>query len=157
MILTNRLVIRSLEERDYSSFLEVQTDEQARKYLGGVVNEEKVKTKFAKMLCDTTSNYFVVTKNSEVIGIITIGKHVDDKSSELSYQFIPRFWGKGYALESIQAILKLIKDEYCVHSVIAETQSANEKSISLLLKLGMVLEKEVVRFSENQSIYRLNL
>lgn len=109
------------------------------------------------MISEPNSLYFTVTKDDMFAGLITISKHDDEQIHELSYQFIPRYWGKGYALESIQAVLSYVKKECNVASLIAETQSANEKSISLLLKLDMVFEKEVIRFSEKQSIYRLNI
>jgi ribosomal-protein-alanine N-acetyltransferase len=156
MIKTERLTIRRVKEEDFEGFLEVQTDQESRKYLGGVVEQDKVSQKFSKMITDQESLYFTVLRNEEFTGLITIGYHTDEKAHELSYQFLPRFWNKGYAIESIEAVLKLVKEKRNMIRLIAETQSANTRSIKLLEKIGMTFDKELIRFSEKQSIYRLD-
>lgn len=59
--------------------------------------------------------------------------------------------------ESIRAMLDTLKNEGEIKELIAETQSKNLKSCQLLKKLGFELDNTVVRFGENQNIYKLVL
>jgi GNAT superfamily N-acetyltransferase len=58
---------------------------------------------------------------------------------------LPGYWGKGYAQDSVRAVLTWTSTVVSDEKVVAVTQSANERSLTLLRRLGFT---EVMRFEE---------
>ena len=68
-----------------------------------------------------------------------IGLHFlpDIAQVEIGYALDPLFQGKGYAEEAVRGVLRYLFKELKKHRVIASVDPDNERSIHLLLKLGM--------------------
>ncbi|MBY6981398.1 GNAT family N-acetyltransferase, partial [Clostridium botulinum] len=119
----------------------------------------KFNSSFNDMLtCDDNSFYWVVRlkDNNEVIGLASLDKHHDGLSTEVSYQFMPQYWGYGYAEEVVRRIIDYAFDELIIKKIVAETQSANKASYKLLKKVGMSLEQIVSRFGTEQYIFSIS-
>jgi RimJ/RimL family protein N-acetyltransferase len=56
---------------------------------------------------------------------------------DIGFAFVPQFWKVGYAAESAAAVMAYAKDVLGLNRLAAITSPENDKSISLLLKLGM--------------------
>jgi len=63
---------------------------------------------------------------------------------DLGYSLLPRFHGMGYAREAAAAVLAYADEVLGLSRILAITDPANERSISLLQSLGMVLERTAV-------------
>ncbi|MFT9496528.1 GNAT family N-acetyltransferase [Anaerosolibacter sp.] len=85
-----------------------------------------------------------------------INKHHDGFSTEVSYQFMPQYWGCGYAEEVIKRIINYAFDELTIKKLVAETQSVNKASCKLLQKVGMSLEQIVSRYGAEQYIFGIS-
>lgn len=157
---TDRCIVENLKQGDYYDVKLLYLDNKVRKFLGGVISEERYNSSFKEMINhNEDSLYWVVRlKNTnDFIGVVSIDTHHDGVSKELSYQFLPSYWGKGYALEVIREILNFISRELTITSVISETQVANKLSCRLLSNLGMEIVDKVYRFNEEQYIFSLKL
>ena len=55
---------------------------------------------------------------------------------ELGFLFLPEAWGKGYAAEACTAALTWFADAIPGEAVVLATQTANEPSVRLAMKLG---------------------
>ena len=55
---------------------------------------------------------------------------------DLGYRFIPKYWGKGYALESAKASLDFGFNDLKAETIYAHAHSENEGSNHILRKLG---------------------
>jgi len=97
------------------------------------------------------------SSTNEFIGLISITEHHDSKEKELSYQFLPEWWGQGYAEESLRELLKYFRKTSYIKVLLAETQVRNIHSNNLLKKLGFVVKDTVCRFEAEQNIYELML
>jgi len=62
---------------------------------------------------------------------------------DIGYAFLPKFWSKGYALESARVVIGQAKDVLDLKRVVAIVDPANTRSIRLLEKIGMAFEKTV--------------
>ena len=159
MIETNRCTMDKVKDSDYEKIRELYTNVKVRKFLGGVVSNERFKSSFTDMLTfEEDSFYFVVRlkDNNEVIGLVSLDKHHDGVSTEVSYQFMPQYWGHGYAEEVIRKIIDYAFDELLIKKIVAETQSANKASCRLLEKVGMSVEQIVLRFGAEQYIFSIS-
>lgn len=91
------------------------------------------------------------------MGPLSIGPHHDGQDLEVSYQFLPEYWGLGLASESVGAFIVGMRGRLGYDSVTAETQTANPRSTRLLEALGFLRKRTLIRFDAEQVIYRKQL
>lgn len=90
-----------------------------------------------------------------MIGLVSLAPHHEGVYQEVSYQFLPCWWGKGYASEVVSVILHFALHGLNLSTVVAETQTANKASCQLLERLGMQLERTVFMFGAEQALYSI--
>ena len=140
---------------DFSDVIYLFTNSNVRQYLGGVISCDEALEKLNKWIHSTTGKYFVVRDHNGVfIAVISFSLY-ENNNIEVSYQFMPQFWGKGVAFEALLAVLDFCKIEFGFSEIYAETQSNNLRSCKLLEKIGFRHIRSVIRFDEEQSVYYL--
>jgi RimJ/RimL family protein N-acetyltransferase len=88
--------------------------------------------------------YLVVLKETnESIGMCGLIKREGLDDVDIGYAFLPRFWSKGYAVESALATKEYAKDVIGLKRLVAITDPANEGSIRVLEKIRLRFEKMV--------------
>jgi ribosomal-protein-alanine N-acetyltransferase len=95
-------------------------------------------------------------ENGKFLGLVSLDKHHDGESTEVSYQLMPIAWRKGYATEVVKEVIHYSFTKLNLPRLIAETQTANKSSCKLLERVGMTVKETVHRFGEEQKIYILN-
>ena len=88
------------------------------------------------------------------IGICGLVKRDGLEDVDLGFAFLPEFRGKGYAAEAAAASLDYGRGALGISRIVAITSLDNERSASLLEKLGMRFER-LVRLSEDRGDVRL--
>ena len=159
MLTTTRCVLNKLADTDYADVLGLYTDEEVRKHLGGKIEEKQFRAKFMDMAAAMGDLFYWVVREKEsenFIGLVSLDQYHHGVNKELSYQFLPTYWGSGYATEVVAMILEYALRELKLSKVVAETQTANERSCSLLERVGMKLEEKVVRFGAEQSVFSIS-
>lgn len=156
---TDRCVLSLLQKTDIPEALRLLTDEQVRAYLGGPVSEEEARRRLRIWSDRPDSVYYAVRLkvNKALIGIVDISPHHNVRDKEISYQFLPEFWGMGYASEVLRWLLRHCREELQIDAVISETQSANRRSCKLLERVGYVEQDRIMRFGAEQIIYFYDL
>ncbi len=89
-----------------------------------------------------------LTDTGQLIGMCGLIKRETLKDVDIGYAFLPEFWSKGYALESVQAVMSHAKEVVGLKRVVAIVDPANARSIRVLEKVGMAFEK-MVRLSKD--------
>lgn len=159
VLVTNRCKIIKLQKSDYENVRELYFDEDVRRFLGGISSSERFDNKFNDMVFSEENLFYWVVRlkdSNEFIGLVSLDKHHDDLNTEISYQFRKVWWGHGLAEEVIRGIVDYAFDELKLKKLVAETQSANNRSCNLLLKVGMSLEQIVTRFGSEQYIFSIS-
>lgn len=155
---TSRCILVTLQQSDYEDVKKIYTNHEVRRYLGGKIPEERTPDKFVDAVkhsyTDSLSWVVRLKDTYEFIGLVSLDKHIDGEK-EVSYEFIPDWWGQGYAYEVIREVLVFAFNNLNLSKIIAETQKANDRSCRLLEKLGMHLEKTVERYGAEQAIYSI--
>ena len=148
---TERLFLRQFSAQDAEFILElvnepsfiqnigdrgVRTLEDARAYiLNGPV------ASYAK---NGFGLYRVALKETgESIGMCGLIKRDTLEDVDIGYAFLPKFWGKGFAVEAARAVIDFAKDVIGLKRVVAITDPANEGSIRVLEKIGLRFERMV--------------
>lgn len=83
------------------------------------------------------------------IGVCGLLKRDVFEDHDLGFAFLPRYWAKGYALESAAAVLEHSRETLGLTRIVAFTSLDNAPSMRLLEKLGFLFEK-VVPFGDEQ-------
>ncbi len=87
------------------------------------------------------SLYLVQLKESgESIGMCGLIKRAALEDVDIGYAFLPRFWSKGYAVEAARAVKEQARG-LGLKRLVAIVDPANQGSIRVLEKLGLVFEK----------------
>ncbi|WP_084243611.1 GNAT family N-acetyltransferase [Planomicrobium okeanokoites] len=158
MFKTERCVLPAFQESDCEDVSKLFVNEEVRRYLGGIRDADSLKETLESMLTPQPAAYYWVVRGEstkEFIGLISLDLHHDGIDCEVSYQLLPDWWGKGYAAETVTVIIDFALNSLKLPAVVAETQSENFASCRLLEKLGMGLERKVIRYGAEQSIYAI--
>ena len=93
--------------------------------------------------------YLVKLKETdESIGMCGLIKRDTLEDVDIGYAFLPRFWSRGYAVESALAVKKYAKNVIGLNRIVGITDPENAGSIRVLEKIGLQFEK-MVRLSED--------
>ncbi|MFD1851315.1 GNAT family N-acetyltransferase [Oceanobacillus bengalensis] len=158
MLETTSCILTFVQQTDYENVRLLYINEKVRKYLGGVIEEKGIIIRFNKMMQPTRNAFYFTVKEKGTdafVGLVSFDTHHDGNSTELSFQFLPDYWGMGYATEVCNAMIAFAFNKLQINTLVAETQTANIASCRLLEKIGMELQENVVRFGAEQAIYRL--
>ncbi len=94
--------------------------------------------------------YLVQLKGSgDPIGICGLLKRETLQDIDVGFAFLPRFWCKGYAVESAAAVMDHGRKVLGIGRIVAITAPENYGSIKVLEKIGLRFEG-VVRLSEGE-------
>ncbi len=137
---TNRLIIRKLNKDDSNDYFEIFGSNFISRYDDyEPIKPEEADENIAEILEKYEENadeqeYAVEEPNSHrMIGVLYI--HIEDDSISIGYHFNQQFHGKGYALETLQTWIPMLKN--CFGKQIkALVHPDNEPSKRLLAKLG---------------------
>lgn len=136
---TERLIIRDFKLSDIDDLYDIFSDDEVMEYIEPVYDKDKTLS-FLKDFCIGHKGAFacVNKENEKVIGYIIFNEY-EEKVYELGWIFNKLYWGKGYAYESCDVVIKYAFREMKIHKIFAETID-NVKSVNLMKKLGMKLE-----------------
>ncbi|MEV6713506.1 GNAT family N-acetyltransferase [Lentzea sp. NPDC051208] len=141
-IRTDRLVLRASEAGDRAAFVELFSSPEVGTYVGGAQPRDEVE-RTAPAVPGRRTGFFVVALGGGMIGMVSFDPHPEAGEAQLGYQFLPEFWGQGYAYEACVAALDWFAATHPGRQVVTTTQTANLASMRLAAKLGFT---EVERF-----------
>jgi len=149
---TERLLLRRQQSSDIEFLVNLWADPQVTRYMGGPRDREWLRAVFVETAQHPDAEQYdlwpVVEKATDrLVGHCgLLDKEVDGQNEiELTYVLTPSAWGKGYATETGQAIAKMAFEQMGVQRLIALIEPENAPSERVALRLGMHLEKEIVR------------
>jgi RimJ/RimL family protein N-acetyltransferase len=153
---TERLILREFTPDDAGFILElvnepsfiqnigdrgVRTLEAARSYIQNGPAASYSKNGFGLYLV-------MLKETNEPIGMAGLVRRDGLEDVDIGYAFLPRFWSKGYAVESAQAVKDYAKNTIGLGRLVAITDPANEGSVRVLEKIGLRYER-MIRLSKD--------
>jgi RimJ/RimL family protein N-acetyltransferase len=146
---TPRLILRHFQESDIQSMLAYRLDPQVARYQGWVAfmdqeTEEEIGKRVREMAAlpgATLGRWFQIAVEEKATGIhigdIGIRLQANEARQAITgYTFAREAQGKGYATETLRALLDYMFGTLGVHRVMADALAENEKSIRLLERVG---------------------
>ncbi|HZW48662.1 MAG TPA: GNAT family N-acetyltransferase [Bacillota bacterium] len=141
---TDRLYLRNISPTDRDFILSEFSDQEVNQYLYDA--EPFVTLKDADELIDfylkqedPKWNRWIMIRKEDEAKIGTIGFHCwyqKTGSVEVGYDMPKIYWGKGYAFEALQEVIRFAKEEMKVSEIQACIALENKRSISLILRSG---------------------
>lgn len=157
-IKTARLTLRDMEARDRDGHIELLSSETVRKHLGG---PWRTRVELERLVPPIPRHpgVFAVCRAGAFIGSVRLDRRDPGRPGrlrpeglelEVSYTFLPDWWGRGYAAESVAAALEWVRQAIPGEPVVLCTQVANARSVRLAEGLGFTERERFTEFDETQ-------
>jgi RimJ/RimL family protein N-acetyltransferase len=145
---TSRVTLRSATRDDLEAYVRLETDPVVRRCLGG---PSSAATVAASTPTPRWGRYMVAsTETDQLIGTLFLERERDEL--EVGYLFLPEYWGRGLAFEALEALLRWVSATCTDKEIIAVTQTANERSLRLLHRLGFTERQRMEEFGAEQAV-----
>jgi len=153
---TERLILRQFSLDDAEFILSLLNEPAFIQNIGdrGVRNLEDARSYITRVpIASYEQNgfglYLVELKGSgEPIGMCGLIKRAELEDVDIGYAFLPKYWSKGYAVESAMVVKEYAREVIGLKRLVAITDPENQGSIRVLEKIGLKFEK-MVRLSED--------
>jgi RimJ/RimL family protein N-acetyltransferase len=148
---TERLVLRRLTADDAAFILELLNEPSFLRFIGdrGVRSLDDarryIETGPMAMYAEHGFGMFLTELKEDAvpIGICGLMKREALPDVDVGFAFLPRFWSRGYALESATAVVELGRRAFGLKRITGITKPDNRSSIKVLERLGLTFEKLV--------------
>lgn len=138
---TNRLILRNVAAKDTDIMYDYRSNEICARYQRGQTKDYDgiaqlvERRKNDAMSVEAPFMVAVALKeNDEMVGEIVVMPN--DGTISLGYTFSYKHHRKGYAFESLTALIDLLHEQYPEWDFVSFTEPENEPSMALLKKLG---------------------
>jgi len=155
-IITERLILRKIEQSDAPSVLKGLSNDELTKYmLIRYYNLSEVQEQmdyYANHFKNKTGAYWLIElkNNHTPIGVIGINDiHYSNKKCELGYWLYPEFWNNGYIVEAAKNVIDFCFDKLQLNRIEADVETENTASISIMKKLGFIHEGTLREYEMN--------
>lgn len=142
-LLTERLSMRKITHTDWPLFLKLHSNPDVIEYCFDRPEDALIRKKFEQRLpaWDVNSRHplcFVVIhrETQQMIGV-TGFTSFDGTCAELGYLFLPEYFGRGYATESLKAVIEWGYETCGINKFKAIVTAGNKGSENLLSKCGL--------------------
>ncbi|WP_340014324.1 GNAT family N-acetyltransferase [Paenibacillus sp. FSL K6-1318] len=151
---TERLVLRSLRQSDYSTLSELFSDPQVIRYVNRGSQPTPIRARRLLNQIRSSSakldslHYGICWRGKEQVIGITSFQHWNDQNgtAQIGYILNRSCWGMGVATEAVQRLLQFGFDDLHLWRVEARCYEANVSSQRVLSKIGMSYERSLPSF-----------
>lgn len=142
VINSDRLVLTPLTENDFSDIHLMNCFPEVAQYntIGIPAALSVTSAMLQKVMADPTKNVWVMRGKNTGVYVGEVGLNLSASKyakGEIHYSLLPEHWGKGYASETVQAIINYGFETLKLHRIEAGVAVENTKSVNLLEKARM--------------------
>lgn len=156
---TERLLIRPIKLEDSDFICSLVNSNGWLKFIGNSnIKTSNDAEKYIQRILDNTNYYyhvFEIIDTKQPIGIITFLNRKHQDFPDIGFALLPQYEKNGYTLEATKKYLEEITRLQLYKKIIGITVPENEKSIKLLLRLGLELEGNFTEDKEELSLYSI--
>lgn len=163
MMETERLIIRQFTPQDLDKLIELRSDDDVIKYLGGrrLQNPEAIAKRLKFYIdCYRCFGYgmcaMIWRETGEMIGWSGLQPLENSGDTEVGYGMIKEFWGRGIGFECASAWLRYGFEKTNLTRIVAVASPENTASWRIMEKLGMRREKTETHYGMECVFYRID-
>ncbi len=143
---TERLILRQWKKEDFKVFEKLNSDFVVMEYFPSVLSVKESNTlaqKYQDLIESRGWGLWAIEEKSSGDFIGCLGLHETgsdlpfDPCIEIGWRLLKEYWGKGYATEAGNEVLKFAFEELKLDEVVSFTASINHRSESVMKRLGM--------------------
>ncbi|NTU27959.1 GNAT family N-acetyltransferase [Bacillus tequilensis] len=159
-LVTNRIRLRCMEDRDQASLFELFNDPDVMKYYSGLKNKRQTR-EWINWNKRNEKGYGVSLwiaedkRTGDFLGQCGIvPQQVENQTvMEIGYMFARRHWGNGYAHEAARACLDYGFNERLFGKMTALIDPDNKASIRVAEKIGMLYDRTIIKWNKRIAVY----
>jgi ribosomal-protein-alanine N-acetyltransferase len=148
VIRTGRLLLRELRKSDAQQVLRMRANTHVNRF---IARDQMAHLEDAGELIQSVVQRYrdkeaiawagILRDQGAIIGTCGFNKiEADNRHAEIGGELDPQYWGKGIALEAVEAIVNFGLDHMNLHTIEAKVTPANRGAIHLLEQLGFEQE-----------------
>ncbi len=145
---TDRLNIRPFEMEDAPALHAFWSNVDVRRYLwdGIILPMETVRGIIRQSIDDFEAHGFgffsldLKVTETKIVGFCGFRRFEDGEQIELLFGILPEYWGEGFVTEAAREVLRYGFEEAGITRIIAAADTPNQRSVRLLMRLGMSFE-----------------
>lgn len=148
---SDRLLLRAARATDRDAVVELLTDPDAHRYLGGPMSEGDASASVSGPVGQRWGSFLLELREdapATVVGNVSLSRERGEL--EIGYVLLPRFWGRGLGTEAVVAVLDWVARQTEDDHVVAVTQAANGRSLRLLAGVGFVEREQFFEYGAAQ-------
>ncbi|WP_088892989.1 GNAT family N-acetyltransferase [Leptolyngbya ohadii] len=159
---TQRLILRRFTADDLDRFLAYRQDPQVARFQGWkMLSADEAKAFIQEMnqaAIGVPGEWFQVAvahrQSNQLVGDIGMNVDLDDPAIvEIGFTLARAEQGKGYAQEAVQALIASLFELGTVTRIVGITDGRNQRSINLMMRLGMgLVRSEEVEFRNERCV-----
>jgi ribosomal-protein-alanine N-acetyltransferase len=148
---TPRLLLRDMRADDIAALVALWSDAEVTRYLGGPRKPASLRETFEETLALGPEPYDLYPVVEQASGAVIGHCGLLDKEiegvveTELVYVLARAYWGQGYATEMARALVEDAFQRQGLTRLVALIEPGNAASERVAVKVGMSLEKDVLR------------
>ncbi|HXW16827.1 MAG TPA: GNAT family N-acetyltransferase [Candidatus Acidoferrales bacterium] len=145
---TDRLLFRSHEPQDEVDFVQMHTDPEVRRYVGGSAwPREKAMHRFRNAYLNQPSEIYglwatIFKENEKYIGCCGIANPPNGPGPSLGYYIARQYWGRGLASEASQAFINIAFRDLRLPRIFADVEKGHGVSEHILQKFAFKIVSE---------------
>jgi [ribosomal protein S5]-alanine N-acetyltransferase len=151
---TERLVFRQFHKKDGAQLFKIRSNPQVMEFMDAIIlkSEDGAKVllkSFHREFRDKKGVTWAITdkQTNQLIGSFGFWRITKPHNrAEIGYSLLPEYWGKGLMAETFKTLIEFGFNQMQVHSIEANVNPQNQKSIQLLERVGF---KKEAHFREN--------
>ena len=158
-IKTKRLRVRPVSLSDAAFMFDLVNSEGWLRFIGDRnVHDVTDAERYIQAILDRNNAYYNVielNESDESVGVVTLLQREDESFPDIGFALLSKYENNGYALEASKAYLQEIIAEDKYDNIIGITLPTNQRSISLLQKIGMTYQFDQKKEDQVLSYYSL--
>jgi len=161
---TKRLKLRQWKDQDYLPFAKLNADPNVMEFFPSVltnIESDELANEMKTLIAEKGWGFWAVEEKSTGLFVGTLGLHEPKDllpftpCVEIGWRFLHEYWGKGYATEAGEEVLKFAFNVLELDEVVSFTTVKNKRSYVLMERLGMKNSNENFEHEALSKGYRL--
>ncbi len=157
-ITTDRLILRCIDSADLDRWVEISSDPEFYRHLGGPTDRAGVWRNMALQLGHWALRGYGLWAVEEkttgnLVGRVGLWGEEDWPGVEAAWFLDPAVWGRGYATEAGAAAIRFAFEKVGVDEVISVIRPDNTRSIRVAERLGETFQRTEFLHGADKSIY----
>lgn len=160
ILLTQRLVLRKLSNKDVQEIFLLRSDKMINKYLDRLpCTTIEDAYEFIETIKNNSLKYWAIAQKEDdkLVGTICLFNVSEElKTCEIGYELLPEYHGKGIMKEAAEIVIEFAAQTLKLETVNAHTHKNNESSSNLLKALNFRVTNSIDELNSNLILYRLD-